>query len=703
MAAPPPPDPDFDPTVEIGTPNAGIAPWSAFYDSTEDVAELAWPRSIQVYNRMRNDEQIAALLLSFILPILGYRWYIKPNGARDEVVAHVAGDFGIPIEGADPDEPTGRQRDKFNFSDYLRHSMLKLSLGFMMFEQVYRLGDDQKLHVRKLAPRLPGSISQVQADRDGGLMYVRQYPSGYSGDPLYVPTPTVLGNVSIFGANATNLVIPVDRLVAHVCDKEGGNWYGKPWTRAVYRNWLIKDRLIRVDALKHERNGMGIPTGRTQQGVTQKALDTLLRIVTKWKAGENSAAALPPGTDIELKGVQGTLPDTLSSIRYHDEQMARRFVAMFMPLGSTQSGSRALGETFVDFFGLAQESVAKEFAETTTKYAIEDLIDLNYGIDEGAPILEFRAESDRALPTTDLVNMVNAHIITADSELEDYVRAEHDLPAKADPGDSAPPEPEPDPNAPPQQRDPSEVEQQSKVDFAGLKEEFNSALTQLVSDWNAQVKPGQIDELVALIGGLAADDLEGLASIQATPTGADVVDTAMTSLAAKAADRATQEIKDQGVDLNAPDLTDLNAALTSRASALETLMARSISTAAADRALSQTGGSLTSTEIAQDVGAHLRSLTDSYLNDEFGGALMHAQNGARFAVFDLVDNKELYASELEDTNTCEPCGEVDGTKYASVEEAKRDYPAGYRLCLGGRKCRGTPVAIASSESAPSVQ
>jgi hypothetical protein len=97
-----------DPTVELGNASTGIVPWSAFYQTAEDVAELAWPQSVFVYNKMRNDEQIAALLLSFFLPIFGYRWYIDPNGARDEVVAHVAADFALPIEGQEAAGPPAR-------------------------------------------------------------------------------------------------------------------------------------------------------------------------------------------------------------------------------------------------------------------------------------------------------------------------------------------------------------------------------------------------------------------------------------------------------------------------------------------------------------------------------------------------------------------------------------------------------------------
>src|SRR3954447_21505624 len=178
-SAPPAPDP----TAEIGNASAGVQPWSAFFDAAEEIPELAWPQNVKLYDRMRHDDQIAALQLAFLLPIFGYRWYIDPNGASDEVVEHVANDFGLPVEGQEPG-PQGRRRDRFSFGDYLYHAMLKLPYGFMFFEQVYRYGDrDAKLHIRKLAPRLPGSVMQIQTAPDGGLQFIRQYAPGYNFDP----------------------------------------------------------------------------------------------------------------------------------------------------------------------------------------------------------------------------------------------------------------------------------------------------------------------------------------------------------------------------------------------------------------------------------------------------------------------------------------------------------------------------------------
>jgi hypothetical protein len=81
--------------------------------------------SITTYSRMRTDAQIASLLLGYTLPIRRYRWYIDPNGARDEVVEDVANDFNLPIDGEDP-KPTSRRRDQFSHDRHLFHALLMI-------------------------------------------------------------------------------------------------------------------------------------------------------------------------------------------------------------------------------------------------------------------------------------------------------------------------------------------------------------------------------------------------------------------------------------------------------------------------------------------------------------------------------------------------------------------------------------------------
>ena len=72
--------------------------------------------------------------------------------------------------------------------------------------------------------------------------------------------------------------------------------------------------------------------------------------------------------------------------------------------------------------------------------------------------------------------------------------------------------------------------------------------------------------------------------------------------------------------------------------------------------------------------------------------------GRQGAMMVLPAAKGYYASELLDKSTCGQCETVDGTQYATLAEAKQDYPAGgYRNCLGGDRCRGTIVAVWQQE------
>jgi hypothetical protein len=417
--------------TEIGHGNTGLIPWSAFSDANETVPELAWPNSIATYSKMRTDAQIASLLLAFTLPIRRYGWFIDPNGARNEVVEHVADDLNLPIEGQDP-KPSSRRRDRFSHDWHLFHALLNLVYGHMFMEVVYRFDErSNRFHLRKLAPRMPGTISEIEVERDGGLKYIRQHPSGSS------LTGSRTGSGLLAGLQSPE--IPVDRLVAYVNEQEAGNWLGASWLRALYRHWIRKDRLLRVDAITGERNGSGVPMAYAPPGASDKQIKELAALASSYRAGEAAGGALPNGADLRFRGVEGTLPDIIEKIRYDDEQMAARFLGIFTKLGTTETGSRALGQTLVDFFALAQQAVAKQYTDTTNEHVIEDLVNVNYGIDEAAPLLKFSAETDKRYAITDLAALVKVGALTPDAELEAYLRAEGDLPEHIDDGNDEPP------------------------------------------------------------------------------------------------------------------------------------------------------------------------------------------------------------------------------------------------------------------------
>lgn len=102
------------PRTELGyvNPYAGWATsYGIPYDQFEQVSELIWPNSVWTYTRMvREDARIASVLRAVGLPVRRTTWRIRPNGARSEVVEHVAACMGLGIEGQDDNTPTLRSR-----------------------------------------------------------------------------------------------------------------------------------------------------------------------------------------------------------------------------------------------------------------------------------------------------------------------------------------------------------------------------------------------------------------------------------------------------------------------------------------------------------------------------------------------------------------------------------------------------------------
>lgn len=685
-------------------------------DELEQVPELQWPQSVITYSGMRNDAQLEGLFMGTTLPIRNYNWCIDANGCDAKFVELLAKDMNLPIKGTGQrtDRQVGRSKGRFNHDKHLYHSMLALIYGHYYFEQVGIIGDDDYWHLKKAAPRPPATIMKVEVDPKGGLLSIQQNISAQVG---MMAQP-----------------IPVDRLVAYVWDQEGANWFGRSMFRSCYRNWLIKDRLLRVDALKHQRNGMGLPVAIGAQGQGRAELLDLQKMAAQVKAGEQSSVALPYGTSMTLEGVHGTLPDTIGSIRFHNEEMARRFLMMFMQLGESTHGNRALGDSFIEFFQLNQDTVAKWYAETTTEHLIEDWWDWNVGPDEDAtPKLAYERDDDPRFAFGELAALITAGLIQVDDELEEAVRQAMDLPAvdaatiRKPPAPVAPdPEddPEGEPGAPagqeptsptkaarrqgrsiradataspalplpdrPLRRQPASYEMAAQVDFDLMDKTYSGKLDSLFAQWKEQVIPAQVDELKASI--LKTNKLETLASVEAPALGRDLLHGVMLDMYNAGVSAAIAEAHSQDVFVETPEAADHIANLLPRAAAVDEVNARMLGQMAATRALRLSGEASTKAEVADGTASYLLDLKHAMVRDRLGGALQAAYTTGRIAVYKEAPAGDYYASELLDNNTCSPCTDVDGTHYGSLTDAERDYVGGYINCEGGDRCRGTVVA-----------
>lgn len=712
------------PTTEIGTSsnvvggfngNPGGQSSFTFIDTYDYAAKMLWPNRFEPVQKMLTDSQIEGLRQARDLPIRGFRWYIDPEEARDVVVQGVAKDLGLPIKGQ-KDFKRGRRKGRFSHGAHLTEAQRALDFGFNFFEQFGEIGADELWHLRKLAPRSPRTMvaGQIHTARDGGLVDIVQ------------------------GVGQPAKPIPVGRLAAYVWDGEAGNWTGRSMLRHCLRPWMAKDVAFRVGPLNIERNGMGVPIIEAPPGATAAEIEALAAMAQQYRSGERAGGAIPSGAKLTLQGVQGTTPDSTGFMRFCNEEMATGFLAMFMELGKTESGSRALGEVHLDFYSEATQAIANWYAEITTAHVIEDWVDWNYGEDEGAPSLGWERVADEDMDIQALALMVKEGVIQVDPELEEDVRSRLKAPARPDNAEPTPeldpvpagqeiPSSPSDPQAPPAtaasatgerrrsrtvaaassslslpdrplRRQPYSQEVQAKVDYQLMDAQMQTLVDKLVGEVSA-LQAGQIDELEAQIKG-ADGDLAQLAALEATPAFKAVIEDAMLTMAAQGVEQAVGEATRQGIEPKTPELD--SDAIINRAGAVDTLLSRSLSEAAGRKAMSLTGGSLDAAVVAADVKTYLSGLTTTYLQEQLGGTLVQAMNTGRKAVFAENPPKSLYASELLDENACEECVAIDGTEYETLEAAEADYPTGgYCECLGGPRCRGTLVAVHVDEEEPS--
>lgn len=229
-------------------------------------------------------------------------------------------------------------------------------------------------------------------------------------------------------------------------------------------------------------------------------------------------------------------------------------------------------------------------------------------------------------------------------------------------------------------------------ELAEVQEDWEAAVAELVEQWES-ISADQRAALVAQVrDAIDGGDVEALASLGVdTEDAADELAAAMGDLADQSAGQMAAEAAAQGVKVAAGTVDA--AALAAIATAMAGLLGASLAVAAGMEALRLATPGRSADDVAAGVDEHLALLSTAYLVTHLGGALSAAQVRGRFATLEIAPVARWEATEVNDHNQCEPCAEIDGTEYATLDEAWVDYGSGtYLYCEGRWRCRGTIVA-----------
>lgn len=408
----------------------------------EETDELEGSRAIAVFDRMRKtDGQIGALVRAIVGPILANRHSLLAGKVKPHVRDAVARALGIMEADEDGRTPRG---DSVTLSRHLAEALLAPFLGVVAFETRYAVVEPPADLVEKypdvewpvlmfdlagLDYRSPRTYSEIRTDRNGRLAGIIQAGVGWDVTGHGRGTQ-VIGGPSP-SDNHREVYLEAWRLVTYSYEREGADWWGSSILRSSYKNWLLKDELLRIDAMAAERNGMGLPlVYYSDEGTKEEALN----IAAGLRAGAYAGGAVPDGKyRVELLAPNGQVRDVLPSIKYHDEAAGRSALAMFLNLGH-DNGAKALGDTFVDYFMLAENALDNWVCEVVTEQVIRPFVAANFGVDEMYPVLQGDELTSEGTPTAEaLKSLVDAKIITPDEGLETEYRRRLGLPKAEEP------------------------------------------------------------------------------------------------------------------------------------------------------------------------------------------------------------------------------------------------------------------------------
>jgi len=282
---------------------------------------------------------------------------------------------------------------------------------------VYAVKGD-KIIIRKLAQRMQHSIYAWETE-DGQPGITQKFLHDTKGNDT--------------------VSIPEEYLITFSFRKEGDNYEGKSLLRAAYKHWYIKDSLYKIDAVKHERLGIGIPVITLPKGSTPKDKEEAETILENLRGTEQTYVVLPSEDwkleFMDLKG--GAAADPSKSVAHHDRQIAKSILAQFIDLGAEKSGgSYALSEDQSSLFTLGLAAIADDFCEVVNKSLIEELTMYNFNISENQtlPRLTYSklGDVDYEKLTESITNLVGGGVLGVDDSLEDHLREIMDLPERTE-------------------------------------------------------------------------------------------------------------------------------------------------------------------------------------------------------------------------------------------------------------------------------
>ena len=318
--------------------------------------------SIDTYNKMRMNAQIAAGLKVIKLPIIGQQW---TTVCDDKDIAEFIDQLLRPL-----------------WYNLLTSTLSAVDFGFAAHEIVYDIEDI--------------SLNRKYENKpfyNGKAVVWKKFKS------LYPDTVTIkLDEKENFNGIVQkwvgkDVILPVEKSFIFTHDKGDsfGNLFGVSRMKPAYDVWFFWINLCQFMMRYFERKGtpptiIGFPLGQTKDGTDHA--DIALEI---GKALQGESVVAVPSTTYENTPKKWTVDYLLddkrgemfiSALTFFENKILR---AMFVPErtitqdSSSKAGSYSLSQTHADMFLLGEEALLVDIENQVNKYVIRRLVEYNFG------------------------------------------------------------------------------------------------------------------------------------------------------------------------------------------------------------------------------------------------------------------------------------------------------------------------------------
>lgn len=300
----------------------------------------------------RSGGQVPGLEQAVKLPILSTEWSIE--GESDELRELVRANL------LDDSDDTSMST---TWADVLRRAINCVFYGLWAFELVWKEAGGV-LVLRRLADRLPHTITAFVPDGDGGLEGIVQTAEGLDGEEVEV-------------------AIPISKLLLLPWQMEGDNWHGLSILRGAYKHWRTVDTAYALANIGLSHNLNNVPLGTVPAETRAEERQAFLDLLSSAQQGEAAALIKPAGYEVEQLFTGATADYLLPYIQHHEQWIARVALADFLQLGES---ARTFGAEKIRLFLASLEAVASHIESLFNRHLVRRMVLLNAPTAEGADL-----------------------------------------------------------------------------------------------------------------------------------------------------------------------------------------------------------------------------------------------------------------------------------------------------------------------------